>query len=553
MKKIYTFLVGALLSLSASAIDYTFNWGKTIEGTIAQSSNIIGMDKSSDGKILVGLTWGGNSVTANPLKWGGANLTDGQGNDINGASYYKGTSSAQNFIATKMDAAGQLAWKVYTNSGNIENGRSGLVATKDGGAVVLLTARATCEGNTSLIDIVDAEGKTTHVQHSDADYWSYRNVLIKISTDGAVEWTRTINALDLTPDGKDASYGVTVNEVAVDANGKIYVGGAIRSEAYFLGARGKQTTVVGGNITGWTGGANTTYGKAFVAQLDSTGYFEQIYVDPTEAAYTSVDRLTVGNGKVYAIGVGKATAAGAIDASLYTFDLSAAEFTPVKKVLAVQKTTAGNQNLQIKDIQVIDGNVYVSGAIVGSLKIDETMVVAGNDASTSLAGFVAKFDTDINPVKSLVIPGTSNTGMYGVEKVGDYILASATMANDGAALYAIPADFSTMPEPTKLVISGYVAISVNPIADGNNLIFVTRGGKSTTASFYGTTDAKPSLTQSYGVLLGSWTISGATGVQSIEVKNDKSSSAYSINGIQQNPESLSKGIYVVDGKKVAVK
>ena len=94
MKKLFTLLVASIATLGgfSQTVDYTFNWATSIEGTVAQAANVIGVKKAADGNYLTALVWGGTTAAGKTISWGGQNLQDKSGADIEGADYSSGNS-----------------------------------------------------------------------------------------------------------------------------------------------------------------------------------------------------------------------------------------------------------------------------------------------------------------------------------------------------------------------------------------------------------------------------------------------------------------------------
>ncbi len=69
-----------------------------------------------------------------------------------GTPYYNGTSAPTSFCLNKINPDGTPQWCIYSINGEISSGSGGVLATRDGGAVVV-TALRTTEG---------AEGQDLH-------------------------------------------------------------------------------------------------------------------------------------------------------------------------------------------------------------------------------------------------------------------------------------------------------------------------------------------------------------------------------------------------------
>ena len=138
MKKLFTLLVASIATLGgfSQTVDYTFNWATSIEGTVDQAANVIGVKKAADGNYLTALVWGGTTAAGKTISWGGQNLQDESGADIEGADYSSGNSYTPNLLFTKVDpATGEPIWKLYTNFGYITNSNCDFQPTSDGGAI----------------------------------------------------------------------------------------------------------------------------------------------------------------------------------------------------------------------------------------------------------------------------------------------------------------------------------------------------------------------------------------------------------------------------------
>ena len=142
MKKIFTLLSVFLMAtgINAGGIDYQFNWGTSIEGNVSQAANVIGVKKASDGNYFVSLVWGGTTAAGKTISWGGQNLQDASGADIEGADYSSGNSYTPNLLFAKTDkTTGNPIWKVYTNFGYVNNSNCSFTSTADGGAILLVS------------------------------------------------------------------------------------------------------------------------------------------------------------------------------------------------------------------------------------------------------------------------------------------------------------------------------------------------------------------------------------------------------------------------------
>lgn len=564
MKKLFTLLSVCMMFVGATAqgIDYKFNWGTSIEGHNSQAANVIGVDNTADGNYFASLVWAGTTAAGKTISWGGQNLQDANGQDIEGADYSSGNSYTPNLLFAKIDkATGNPIWKVYTNFGYADCENSAFATTADGGAVVLMHVRQSEGADYRLANIVDAEGTVTYLQHTDADQWAYRSVLVKISGEGHVEWTRTINALDLTKDGAKANRPLYTSDIKVAADGSIYVAGRMCTTVYFAGKGGSIVAKEAFYNNGWTGDSQTNTGNAFVAEFDADGYFNNLITFTAPDAgytYTQASRMAIDGTTLYVAGLAKNGTM--LNPTLSTINL---EDNTVKtyKELAVGTNSGGKQNFKIYSLSLIGNSLYMTGNFVGTLTDNNVTITATGTAST-FDGYVARFDTEGNLLAGKNY-GALNTGIVGAAEVNGGIVAIAwqmvkNAASDaGTVALAYDKEMSTEMSRTLIINGGMTAAAAAPVFDGENLIVLSRGGKATsTQAFYGTTDVKPALTQNFGVLFGSWKISGniTSGISGVSAANSGTANLYGIDGVSAGSAGKAgNGVYVTNGKKVVIK
>lgn len=563
MKKVFTslFVFLAAINIHAGNFDYQFNWATSIEGHNAQGANVIGVKKASDGNYFAALVWGGTTAAGKTISWGGQNLQDASGADIEGADYSSGNSYTPNLLFAKIDkATGSPVWTVYTNFGYIDNSNCDFEPTADGGAVALARIRQSEGADYRLAHIVGADGNVTYLQHTDADMWAYRSVIIKIDADGKVLWIRTINALDETKDGSKAAQPFYANAVAVGTDGRIYVSGRMCTTVYFPGAKGRIVSKDAYYNDGWTGDSQVNVGNAFIAVFSADGYIDDVMTFPGEGyQYTQISSMVIDGTTMYAAGVAKKSATGSfIQPTLSVIDLNTNSLKSYKEY-SVAANSGNKQNFKIYSLSLIDGSLYMTGNLAGSLTDNNVTLTATGTAST-LDGYVARLDTDGNLLAAKNY-GLVNTGIMGVAEVNGGVVALAYQmtksgsAEAGAVVLAYDKAVSTEVSRTLIMKSGTTATAAAPLFDGENLVVLSRGAKAASA-FYGTTDVKPALTQSFGALFGSWKVNGSisTGINAAKADTNATTEIYSINGVKiSGTENTGSGIYISNGKKIAIK
>lgn len=462
---------------------------------------------------------GRNNCGRKTISWGGQNLQDESGADIEGADYSSGNSYTPNLLFTKVDpATGEPIWKLYTNFGYITNSNCDFQPTSDGGAILLMYGRQSDRADYRFAHIVSSDGTVTYLQHSDADKWSYRAALVKVNSDGVVEWTRTINALNETTDGTSVSTPFYTYSIALDADGNIYVAGRMCTTMYFLGKAGRIVPVEAYYNDGWDGDPQVTVGNAFIAKFTSDGYYTGICTaNDGSYTYTQYDKLVVDGNTLYAFGTLKKSAEGALlQPSFSVIDLSTFTRTSYKEY-TVAKNSGDRQNFKIYSAGILDGCFYVCGNLAGSIT-DNNVTIAATGTSSQLDGYIARFDMNGSLLSGLNY-GTLNTGIEGaVLKVTNHSIGipDERRRRSGFGLRQGPYEEE---QRTTLMTSGTTATAAAPLLDGDNFVVLSRGGK-TASAFYGTTEVKPQLKQSFGVLFGSWKIGTTSGINNIAVDNE---------------------------------
>ena len=196
----------------------------------------------------------------------------------------------------------------------------------------------------------------------------------------------------------------------------------------------------------------------------------------------------------------------------------------------------------------------MTGNLAGSMTDNNITLTAVGTAAT-LDGFIARLDTEGNLLAAKNY-GTLNTGIMGTAEVNGGIVALAyQMTGAGAVALAYDKALSSELSRTTLMTSGTTATASAPLFDGENIVVLARGAKAASA-FYGTTEVKPALKQSFGVLLGSWKVTGnvSSGINAVSADFSNGSETYSINGIRMTDRrNTGNGILISNGKKTIVR
>ena len=213
----------------------------------------------------------------------------------------------------------------------------------------------------------------------------------------------------------------------------------------------------------------------------------------------------------------------------------------------------------------IGGNLYLTGGINGGLTADDITL---NTNSTVYKGFVAKVQASDGKALAMGVNDQKNNGItnyFGVYEGANTIYALGYDMAQSSSAILFTYDKNTLAKQSEIKFSnlGSGAINAPLLADGNNLLLMTRG-KAAPLTFLGT-DTQFEGFSDWGVAYCLYSISDVpTGIKNLSTSTADASAlvnVYTLSGIcvKQNisaaeaTQDLAKGIYVVGGKKVVVK
>ena len=277
MKRKFTILVGALLALSISAsaqLATTLNWAHSVQGQTTSGNSPISINKLADGNYIVFSEWGSKSdAGAEYLHFDNA-ATSFKGGEYTGNSY-----CANALIQKTSPADGSILWTVYSNYGYINSGSSHVSPTADGGFVATFEARALVPAkdfnNKKLLSVVQADGNNYDIAFDTELYvgssnTEAANVILKFDANGSIEWSRVLRSKVLTDRTNSPSLtNTSLNTLATDEDGNIYIAGNYRSELYIPKADNTTETLVCGNTAEWSGDIQTATGELFIVKPKS--------------------------------------------------------------------------------------------------------------------------------------------------------------------------------------------------------------------------------------------------------------------------------------------
>lgn len=586
MKK-FTLLLFMLLALtvtkSTADDNLTFNWAHCVDGATSAGDNVIGIAKSTDSHYYVATTFGTTSSALN-VNFDGEPLTNASGNAIEG-SPYTGTSNNGNLLLQKIDpSTGAVAWFAYTDKGDVEQGYTQIVASSDGGVVVSAKVRAWVAeaGLDNLLEIVDATGTKTTIKDLWTQSGEYRQLILKLDKDGKLEWTRLISGLcvdkgemlketETTALKQATKNNFYVYGMALDDADNIYLCGNYRTKLYFKKSDGTNVTLTAQNNTGWTGDSQSVIGDLFLVKLDSNGYYTQSLTAEGTASCAFFDNVAYADGKLYLngriLGDGTTMTLGGkeINASstLQTQIIGSVETSDLSvnyvNVLKTMPNSSNKATIQNKNIQYIDGYVYLTGSVNGGFaNDDESVIYMDNTTSGQLRGYLLKMKVTTGKIESSYLYTASGiSGYFGVYVAPTSTYAFGYNTSGGAMLTRIKNDTYEEVKTDTICKYGTVATCGKPAIDGDNFVMMNRGKKS--ATFFGSETSFSST--NWGTVYYSYKIDDTkTGINAVKASATADYDVYTLEGIRvktastydEASKNLRAGTYIIGGKKVAV-
>jgi hypothetical protein len=588
MKKLLLSAFAAAGFLAASAATPTLNWAYAIDSSYA-NDQIGGIVTTTDGKIVT------YSHLASWVK--NDNLTY-NGETIGTPDATAGTSENRNLVVIKHNADGTKAWAVTSNKGYFDAGNGSIVATNDGGVLVYAKPRASLIGTNTYDQpqLIDATG--AEIDFPDFPYlnWTYNSALIKISSEGAVEWVRNFETSELPFEGetKAATDAITPNDVVVDGDGNIFVGGNFRAATLYKGEKYSNYITLPRNAT-----SSTTSGGLYLVKLNKDGeWLGQVSVSGT-ATRDQISGLAYADGKVYfagnvqgaeknviTVGDKSITLENDLDGIIYGA-VSASDLT-VDYVGYVKAfgSTDSKHTTQIKALRLIDGNLYVLGSVKGSFGPAGASAAVASSETTMLTSFFVKLSAaDGSWVGALAQPNkvetTYKTSVYfDIFKNGDklYAFGYAMDATIGVFVDELGSDLSVASKQNLVLGGGLPTTAAGVAFDSKtgNLVVSARGNNEFT--FTGSDTKIAPIDKKYGAVLASFNLEGKSGVSdaaaaaAVKLSADKTAvivnaaedtdvTIYNTAGVQVAAQkvgagttriALPAGIYLVNNTKLIV-
>lgn len=583
IKKFTCILLAALsMGLTANADDtttndITLNYAHMLESTASTGLQPITSCASSDNLYFVLSTWGSSTDGASLYQDGKA-VTGLDGEAIVG-SPSEGNSTNANLLLQKINPSdGSINWFVYTRKGDMaESSYNHVLPTSDGGAVVVVKTRAwkAVAGLDNLLEVVDGKGYVTTIKDMTTEQSEYRYLVMRFDGDGKLSWSRLITGLVHQAGESDYKYATKNNcyvyGATLDANENIYLTGNLRTEMHFKKADGTTVTLTAKNNTGWNGDSQKVIGDLFLAKLDKNGYCDTCLVAEGTAECSFLDRIVYNDGKLYVNGRikgngtdislgGKALTVSSTMQTMLVASINTTDLTVnyANTLMPVAGTGTSSFVVQNKNLQYIDGALYLTGGLKGNLQQDGIDVFAAK--TTSNTGYLLKIDAATGKALS----GLTMSATY--NQFGVFVKNDSLYSYGDAILYTIdPAKFEQTNKRSIVKNFGMNMACTSPVVYGNDVLFTTRGKKaSKDIAFYNNTDyAAPTWATTNWVLnIFSYKFpSAASGINS--AKSDTAVDSYDVytpagvlvkhaSSLKEAKSGLPAGLYVIGNEKVTV-
>lgn len=488
----------------------------------------------------------------------------------------KATSGNDNLLLTKVNADGTAAWHVYSKQGRVANAYA--ATTSDGGVVVAAVTSftafnakdATDIPANSILDIVDADNHTTTIEKAFAGSAVYDIVVLKISANGHLDWSKHFTA--------DDASSLTA-KIAVDNADNIYIGG-----------QHAKTLSFGENAV-----AARSAKSLYLVKLDNAGNFVKSFDISGTDAEDYIDAVTFADGKIFVAGRVKAKAEGNtiafadITLAPTTFDdVFAAAFStdlvPVWASIANSVAASdGKHTSQVKGIDVSEGFVLVSGLVKGGYTAAGATDAVTMSSGTKLEGMVIGFSIADGALSKGVCVSEGISGLYSATIKDNKIYAFgyniANADKQGSSLFEFDGEnanenvIATTNEPAS---AGYPTTFYAKFVNSSLLAGVRAKGKgiNVLGNVYDYTNQKDftatvmsiNLKDVFGGISTTetaddariWAVSGAV---KISVASPTTVAVYNVAGqivakrivTDETTIALPAGFYIVNGKKVVVK
>ncbi len=355
----------------------TLNWAHTYQGLTSAGNSPISWIKLSDGNYLYSDEWGSKTSDLNFY-------FDNVETDKTGGGY-EGTSYCANLLLQKYNADGDTIWSVHSNYGYIYSNNTTVVASPEGGFVVVAMARGVVSDpnytTSKLMDFVQADGSIYSATCADDaplvsgnNFSDDRILVVKFSNEGMVEWHSIIYGEVKTIDTRTTATNHYPYSADVDDDGNIYICGNFRTKLYIPNANGTVTTLTCTNTDSWNGDSQNVVGEMYLLKLNNQGKYVASLQGVGDPTFSCLDNVKYYKGNIYLNG--RATSSNTLtldnntinaDATYQTMFLTSinADNLSVNYVntLTSVKNSASRFVIQNKNAQALNGKIYFTGCL----------------------------------------------------------------------------------------------------------------------------------------------------------------------------------------------
>ncbi len=482
MKKILLSIITIGYAAAASGATPEHAWNVLVDGPQGAGDNMYGITVTNDGNIVTVGNFGSRSAS-DVMTFAGQEIAIGAKTD--------GASDNYNLLVTKHDATdGSLIWALSTKNGDVtSSGMNSVSATADGGVVLLVDMRSSNVTPYESPVIVDAAKTEIDFPDWNTSCWIKNQVVIKVSKDGYVQWTRRIAADQLPVPNASSGTSVTATTngafpyaIAEDSEGNIYIAGNHRASLIFSGEQNSTYVLTPRNISAYNGDVQTYAGGLYLVKLDKDGnYLTHLQGSTTEGIATDYinsmvieddmiyfagyfqgkegSTLTLGKGsnarKVTKLNGNNAVLLGAVKA---TVSGSTHSLVPQFLTCYNEANRAGNTShrIQLLSLKKAASSLYLTGSFQGAVSTNETDTPLISSASTMLEGFIIKTDAADGSCQAAVANNIS-IGGYRSIFIHDgvtYALGYRLNATTGAFIDRIDPETLAIEETTTLAKGG---------------------------------------------------------------------------------------------------
>ena len=593
MKNLFLLLFISIASLTTASADettgFSFNWARTIDSNSSDSPRTLAFD--NEGNILALANFG--STTDTEVRFD--DLAIGNG------APYEGSSSNNNMLLAKISPAGELLWNVTSSWGDFSAANSSFAPTADGGAIVVMKMRHTnrdVAGNGILLALNDANGNTTELKwEKPADLWAYQGALARIDGSGNVLWAKLIpvdTSAQPAATSESAKLGTTdgadFKTIAVDDESNIYIGLSLRKAVTFYTSSGDNVAIDPTNTADWNGSSSSDAGNMCIVKLDSEGNYLNHFLPEGNTGVESIHGMRIDGNNIYFVATATAPESGNGELTIGTDSFTLTEFddiilgsinTDMEPDWAVCYPAYGciedqKHTTQVKNLNLLDGYLYVTGAVKGGFGNDNS----GEDFTTTgkpLEGFIIKADAGNGNWIAGATHGEGISGYFATIKAGNDIYAYGYTLSQAVYVRRFIAESATLEEPINLVTGGGALTAWDAIADTGNIYSFSRCN-SNESSFLGSDFTI--TTAGWGAILSSFALPNSS-VNGISADNNGQFKAtggyneiivslatpsnvriYNISGIcvadidaaaGTTSIPIAQGFYIVNGVKVLVR